>query len=124
MNRTRLRTGPLAAGAALAVAALAVLIVSRPASATAAPRAPALRAADVQMRVVDVTPTAPSPSTTKRPLTVTPRPDQHDRPRACTACVVTGERGDPIGTQRALDDAIGHDTPPGPGQRRSPPPAR
>ncbi len=112
MNRRRSRPSSLAAGAALALAALAAPLLTLPLSvANPAAATGVRRASDVQVKVVDVSPSAPLPSHQKRRLTITLELT-NTTTTPLRNVVVTGARGDPVENQRALDAVLGDDTQP------------
>jgi hypothetical protein len=100
-------TRPLArAGAALAAAALAVIFTPVPSAARNANRV-----ADIRMVVDSVAPLAPVASQNPRPLVVTlTLTNTSSAPYKDVE--ILGERGDPIGSQDALDRALASVSPP------------
>ncbi|MGI8760910.1 MAG: DUF6049 family protein [Jatrophihabitantaceae bacterium] len=106
-----IRTTVLAAlaGAALLTAGAANLDTAAPAAAATA----ATSANSIVVSVRDVTPSTPSATTRKKPLTVELRLTNATA-QAFGKLTVKGARGNPISTQQGLDAAIAHPLPPDP----------
>lgn len=96
--------------------------VTSPAQATAAARGTAAaRAGDdvVQVRITDITPTAPSRSETPTPLRIS-LSLTNTSSEALAAVNVAAFRGEPVGNQQALDSVIADATPPTDGLKVTP----
>jgi uncharacterized protein DUF6049 len=100
---------------AAALAGAAALIGTALLSAPSAVAQPALTANTVRVSVVKVTPSSPVPSTTPRPVTVVLKLTNATNLNL-PKLTVQGDRGNPISTQTALDQAIGKPQPPDPTQ--------
>ena len=105
-RRLSVRVAALAAASLL----LGTSLVIAPHAAAAAAQAP-LTDHSVQVTILSVSPSTPAPGTTPQPLTVELRLT-NTTDQSFDKVTVEGDRGNPIDSQPALEQAIAHPQPP------------